>query len=414
MVVAPHFIEEGMGSAEVPSATAAVPDSAELLKALRRANRDADPRGVIRLVERWAELSELPREARLDEARAFLDLRLMDRAWVRLKELTEADGDDLEALQLIARLYVERGWPTRARRIIERLAGQGVENAELTELARRAEQPAVEPPSNARDLERAGSPGQILTLAEVFLATGSFLRARSLLERVRRLQPGNARAELLLWGIQGEFVRRGERLADLLRELDPPAQAPAAGEDEGEDWDTAEHTDLGDGDPTLAEAETAELSLLPDDREDAPFPSLFRRPAPPDLLGPDDEEATVSSVLAGMDELQNAPADAGTDPGGDFSTQGGDTQIMSILPGPGRGVAPVDGPIHQPRDGAPRGLEPLDLKAWQRSMGMPSLDSQIPLDQQDAPSEDFLEDEDQDVVVMTRREAAPEEPAGSG
>lgn len=396
-----------MGSAEDPSATAITPDSAELLKVLRRLTHDGDHRGVIRLVERWAEIGDLPREARVAEARSLLDLRLMDRAWVRLKELTEADADDEEALLLIARLYVERGWPARARRALDRLNALGCDAPELEGLARRAEEPPVEPPSDARELERSGSPAQLLALAEVFLATGSFLRARSLLERVRRASPSNARAELLLWGIQGEFVRRGESLPELLRELCPPA-APA--EDGDEDWDTAEHTDVGaGGDPGLTEAPTAEVSLELEGREDAPFPSLFRRPPSeiPELQL--DEEATMTSVLAAPAELQEAGGDAGTDPGDGGGNQGGDTQIMAILPGPGRGLAPVEGPIHRPREGGPALSGPLDLRAWQQSMGVGGKDSQIPLDQVDAQSEDFLEDEDQDLVVMTRRELPTEE-----
>ncbi len=391
--------------------TAGTPDSAELLKVLRRLGHDADHRGVIRLVERWAEMGELPREARLEEARAFLDLRLMDRAWVRLKELQEKEPDDQETLLLIARLYVERGWPARARRALDRLSALGYEGADLADLSRRADQPPLEPPSDAREVERGGTPAQLLSLAEIFLATGSFLRARSLLERVRRQSPSNARAELLLWGIQGEFLRRGETLADLLRELGPAVREPDPEEGEG-DWDTSEHTDTSVTDEGATEAPTTEVDLALEESREAPFPTLFRRPTTELPEDEDDEEPTVASHIATPKELESPLPDAGTDPGDGFSSQGGDTQIMAILPGPGRGLAPVDGPIHRPRE-AGATLEPLDLKAWQRSMGLGARDSQIPLEQQDPPSEDFLEDEDQDIVVMTRRELAGEEPASA-
>lgn len=400
-----------MGSEGGPSTTAGSPDSAELFKVLRRLAHEQDRRGVIRLVERWAELGELPREARIEEAKAFLDLRLMDRAWVRLKELTEQNADDLDALLLIARLYVDRGWPARARRALDRLSTLGCPASELAELSRRADQPPLEPPSDAREVERGGSPAQLLALAEVFLATGSFLRARSLLERVRRANPTNLRAELLLWGIQGEFVRRGESLSDLLRELNPPEVLDDV---EDGDWDTAEHTDVGATDEGGTEAPTTEVAVAQEERESAQFPSLFRRPAQDGPEAEDDDEPTVASMLASADDLKEPLPDAGTDPGDGSATQGGDTQIMSILPGPGRGLAPVEGPIHRPREGAGAGpavLEPLDLRAWQRSMGLGAKDSQIPLERDDAPSEDFLEDEDQDIVVMTRREVPEEEPA---
>ena len=399
-----------MGASDGPSSPN-VPDTAEILRGLRRQVHSGDPRGVIRLVERWGQVGEINREARLEEARAFLALRLMDRAWVRLKEVTEQDANDAEALLLTATVYVERGWPARAKRVLDRIVQLGFTSPLLPELTRRADLPPIEPPADAREIEREGGPAQLVSLAEVFIATGSFVRARGLLERARRAMPADRRIELLLWGLAGDFLRRGESLQDLLRELCPPAPA------EDEDWDTAEHTDVGAVSLALSEAATTEVAMATEESADISFPALFRRPSSSEAeLGldpPTDEEPTVATMLAGGGDLP--PLDHVTDPGTDANvarssgTLGGDTQIMAILPGPGQArVGAAEGPMHKSREGGK--AEPLDLKAWQRSMGVGAGDSQIPLDRSDDLSEDFLEDEDQDIVVMTRRELPEEEP----
>lgn len=401
--------------ASAGSAPPTVPDTDEILKVLRRLVHAGDHRGVIRLVERWAEVGEINREARLEEARAFLSLRLMDRAWVRLKEVSEADPADAEALVLTATVYIERGWPARARRLIDRIRQLGYSSPTLPDLSRRADLPPVEPPADAREIEREGSPAQLVTLAEVFMATGSFVRARGLLERARRAMPSDRRVELLLWGLQGEFSRRGETLADLLNELSPPVP------ELDDDWDTAEHTDVGAVSLSLSEAATTEVAVATEESADISFPALFRRPGVPETLDPGgdpgtDEEPTMATLLTGGPPLPTH--DIVTDPGTDANVvvaagvHGGDTQIMAILPGPGQArVGLAEGPMHRPREGGDGLKETLNLKAWQQSMGVGAGDSQIPMDRVDDASEDFLEDEDQDLVVMTRREVPAEEPA---
>ena len=52
----------------------------------------------------------------LAAARALLSLRLMDRALNRLRALTDANADDVDALALTAELMLERGWAARATR----------------------------------------------------------------------------------------------------------------------------------------------------------------------------------------------------------------------------------------------------------------------------------------------------------
>ena len=64
-----------------------------------------DSRGVIRLVERWLEHGSVSQTARIAQARALLDLRLMDRAWVRLREAMAADPSSLEVHLLMMEMF---------------------------------------------------------------------------------------------------------------------------------------------------------------------------------------------------------------------------------------------------------------------------------------------------------------------
>ena len=211
------------------------PDDGTLLRVLRHLDGKQDAIGVVRLVERWAEVGTVPVEARISEARALLKLRLMDRAWVRLRELTDGESaakQEVEALLLMAEMFVERGWPARARKTLARLPeGAAGVPEELRTLASGA---PLQPPPNARELERTGSDEEILALAERYLATGSVIRGRSLLERLRRDGSQEARVEELLRALRGDFGSRGLSMAELVAELCPPGAFT--------DWDIADHT----------------------------------------------------------------------------------------------------------------------------------------------------------------------------
>ena len=63
----------------------------------------------------------MPTEARVIEARAFLALFQVDRAWVRLREALAEDAEAVGALAS-AEVFVLRGWPGRAQ---EPLAAPG-------------------------------------------------------------------------------------------------------------------------------------------------------------------------------------------------------------------------------------------------------------------------------------------------
>lgn len=390
-------------------AAAQDPDDGTLLRVVRHLDGRGDAIGVVRLVERWAEGAEPPAEARLCEARALLTLRLMDRAWVRLRELTEGAANVPEELQRkalvsMAEMFVERGWPARARKTLARLPeGYAGVPAELRERAKAA---PLQPPANARELERSGGEAEILALAERYLATGSVIRGRSLLERLRRDGSRSPRVEQLLRGLRGDFSARGQSLGELVAELCPPGTLT--------EWDIADHTesvrlaDLGTADPP-----TAELRTLPQERgasAKGAFPSLFRRDPSTDAAGRTSEEAevTVSSHMASEEELADAPPEE--ESGEDLARASGsdDTRIMQVIQrgGGGSSLEEVEGPIHKRSNKKDRLRETLDLKAYQESMGMAATPDAEGVGEVD---EDFLEEEDQDLVVMTRREGSGSE-----
>jgi len=360
----------------------------ELDAAVSTLSARGDNVGVVRVVEAWSGQGTPTLRGRILEARAFFHLRLMDRALARTREVLDVDPDHADALQLQAQVYVERGWPLKARKPLQQLRDAGRDD--LDALWARAHADPVRPEATAREVEREAVPARLLALAESFLATGSFLRATGILERLRRNDPDNARVKDLLWGIAGDFGG-GQSLDALLASLLPTTLPREHTSDEPEH---TESLDLraSDLDPEAAGA--------------AAFPALFKyASASAAFADADPHEATQSSGLASAAEMGDA-AGGGTDPGRRLVDMTGagpnDTQIMLVLrPGEDRNA-----PVHRRRDEGGEGLrDTLNLRAWQQSMGMNAGS-----DLTDAP-DDLLEEEDENVVVMTRGESSPAAPA---
>jgi len=378
------------------------PDRAELERAVLRLESEGDLQGLIRLVEAWERDGTPELLALRAEARAFLALRLMDRAWVRLRQASQLAPEDPEVMALTAEVFVARGWPARARKVLDQLREGEPEHAALARLDAAAAAPPAAPPADARDVERRGDPRELMQLAEVYLCTGSFLRAKSILERVRRAEPMNHRAELLLWGLQGEYLPRGRSLADLVSDALPSTEWEGV-----ENTESVQRADLGAMDPPTAEVTRStliEAGLLEPGAPES-FPSLFRRVGDEGLPSEREEgEVTVASGIASRSQMQELPVGEHTDPGMRVQDEGGDTRIMQVIPGPGGGLSSeIDGPIHRPSEGPELLKQTLDLRAWQQSMGMSGAQ---PEDAGAEEDEDFLEAEDEDLVVMTRREGA--------
>ncbi|MES2642054.1 MAG: hypothetical protein V4850_21400 [Myxococcota bacterium] len=348
--------------------------------------------GVVRIVEAWAAQGTPTPRARLAEARAFFHLRLMDRALNRTREVLEGDPDQSDALLLQAEIYLERGWPLKARKPLQQLRDQqmgGPGRDDIEAFWVRAQSDPVRPEAQAREIERENQPARLLTLAERFLATGSFLRATGILERLRRVEPDNARVKELLWSLAGDFGANGQSVDALVTALLPPSANPAR-------------------DHTLDEPEHTEsfglrsVDLDPETAEATNFPALFKyAPRGHEAQGSVEEdrhEATQASGLASAAEMVSNASD-GTDPGRQLldvlpNSNSADTQIMLVLrPGEDRPAQ-----LHRKKDdGGDGGLrETLNLRAWQASMGVSSTS-----DLADTP-DDLLEEEDENVVVMTR------------
>jgi len=382
-----------------------------------------DRRALIRIVERWIASGSPPRSVRLAEARAFLDLRLMDRAWLRLKELTEEDSSDIEAHVLTARMFIERGWPVRARRLLQRALEREPTRKDLHALLVSAHQPPLQPPANAREIERHGSSEEQLALAERFLSAGSQLRAKSILERLRRGKGGvTARAEELLWGMGGDFGGGPVDPLVLARQLLPADQLDAP--DAPMDLEPVENvmddvTSTGsslprvDGDQAEAEGES--------------FPSLFR--ALPDGLDihdfNDDSDVTSITKMAKPDDLSRMDTAEVTDPnlrGEDDDDDDGDTQVMMVIP-QSRSFreqieherAQLEAAAGETRNlreaGATGGAVQFDAPLGEVELDDSEMEfgDDLPLGRLhdgdlDMDMDDLLEDEDEDLIVMTRKE----------
>ncbi len=332
---------------------------------------------LVQLVERWVQVGAPPRMVLLAEVRALLGLCLMDRAWVRLRELTDHDPDDVEALALTGDMFLKRGWPQRARKPLSHALGLAPARDDLRSMLRRAHAEPVGPPANARELERTAPPAELLELAESFMCAGSHLRAKGLLERLRRIEgPWRARADELLWGLRGELTG-DEPLVVLARRFAP--------ELEEETGDPVSFTDSLTGEVTAASAL--------DPADEAPgFPSLFRG-AYQEVH--DDHEGDVTAVSR-MESLP--PPDPDATEADDAVGDADDTQIMLVIkqdeppppPPSTRNLAQL-GPDDY-------GQIELDESELEPDVGGLHLSDMV------ADDDDFLEEEDEDLIVMTRKE----------
>lgn len=374
---------------------------------------------VVQIVDAWASQGSPSQEARLYAGRAFLSLRMMDRAVSRAREVLDQEPGHPDALRLLAEAYLVRGWPAKARAPLAQLRAAQPDDPAIEALWAQAHADAARPDPAARQIERDGPPDQQIALAEAFLASGSFLRATGILERLRRTSPDDPRVGELLWGLAGDTSLGSLTVADLIRELLPVAPLPAVGAlDEPEFTESYTETTQGKiGDVPVAAV------------DEAAFPTLFKHGATPI---PDDDatgEHTSASHIASPDELAYPPLGDTTD-GGDADMGGsghGDTQIMLVLR-PGEEVKSTAHRRRPHRDGL---RENLNLREYQASMGMSGtvvdpygsdldvdpedelersealpLDTPEP-DELDPDADDLLEEEDESIVVMTRMEDAP-------
>jgi hypothetical protein len=247
------------------------------------------------------------------QIRALMELRSFDRAWTRLKPLLESP-DGPEPFQLAGRLLIDRGDLKDARKTLTRGRSLFADNDAIERLLAECDEPRTQ--LDLTDPLDEDADGQA-RLAERLLIQGAPLRARRVLEKVRRAHPDHTRTADLLWALDGDFRLRGVTLADLARVHAAPTQSLN---------DLPEDTDL-----------TAEASIPPDldDAKGAAFPTLFKNlEEQTEALGgtptSTEREVTqathVSSIVTGSHTTQTESQT--TDGRGDGRE---DTQIMHVV-----------------------------------------------------------------------------------
>ena len=317
------------------------------------------------------------------QARAFLELRMMDRAWVRLKEV----GHRVEAQVLTARMFIERGWPKRAQRILEPLLAEYGTDPEVQALWARSEEPPVIPD----ELETSDIELDIaLPVAEAQLAAGAFIKAQKVLERLKRHHPEEKRVADLLWVLAGDYGVDGATLAELADSHGPDLSLLADLGDDAEHTESVEIADLRPDEPPDPVRNSAFASLFRSEEEEEAEEGLEE--STPNLLG-EAREVTHVSALADLQALREAEAPA--------PTTADDTQIVRVIE---RGAPnqPVGGPMHLAAE-----LEPsFDLAAFRQEMGMQyTVQSDI---------DDEIEEEDDELIILTQRDAEPTEELSTG
>lgn len=357
---------------------------------LERQGRTQD---AIRLAELWAEQGEPTVPARLAHARALLALCLVDRAWAKLRELHERGEGGLETTLLMARMFLDRGWPHQARKPLERALAEHPEHPELEQLWSRLSD-TIAPP-DTEDGESLG-PELQLRLAERHLLYNNLTRARVLLERLKRQRPDHGRVNDLLWAMDGNFRADTDDLQALVTRWGPDPLATIG--DLPEDGEHTDHTE------SVSAAELHGMTAVEQDPRN--FPQLFRGLEPLTELGRDREKDEVTAVtsLAALQALQS--------PAGEWNTEpGDDTQIVRVVSKPGaQPEAPraslrsdMDGPTPQPAARPPQAPQPQSAAVTAPSYDLAALQREA----RSLPARSDLgpEREDEDVVVVKHRQA---------
>ncbi len=168
-------------------------------------------RTLVGVVERWSQVAEPTERALLAQIEGFLDLCMMDRAWTRLQGLPDAEALRRERTQLTARMFIDRGWPRRARQLLDEALVSWPDDPDLSRLSASADAPPRRAPAADPDLDAPYA--DLLGVAETWLATGAFLKAHRLLEQLQRRHPAEKRPSDLLWALKGDYDLQGTTLA---------------------------------------------------------------------------------------------------------------------------------------------------------------------------------------------------------
>ncbi len=307
------------------------------------------------------------------QARAFVSLRLMDRATLRLEKLAEIDACERESLMLLAKCFLMRGWPKRAAAPLKRLLIHDPSDNTVIAMLEATTQEPMRPDSA---LETSDDPADLVGLAEEHIAAGEFLKAQKIIERARRIRPNNPHAADLLWGMAGDY-KTEEPLNLLVEQWGPDTQTLA---DLPEYADHTEHTE------SVSAVNLARNLDPPDPKDSKAFHRLFK--------GLDDltesftdtmsAEVTQTAAMANVHDLSAFPESSPDAP--TTINDGEDTQIAMVLRPEGPSAELTE--VGRRPNATPVGLAPL--------AGRPRR-----------PVSDFdpgLEEEDDDLIILTGRE----------
>ncbi|MFT7518469.1 MAG: hypothetical protein ACI9MC_000600 [Kiritimatiellia bacterium] len=363
----------------------ALPPRSQLDAAVQMMVAERDDRHLIVFVETWAKQDNPSNSARLAQAQAFSRLRQMDKAWIRIKDMVEATDASREVLQTAAEIFVRRGWPAQARKFLNRALVNHPDDRELQRLWDLASKPPIEPDHAARALEEENNVDRLLPVAEDYLSTGQVIHARSVLEKLKRHHPNHPRINDLLWVMEGDYSNESHSLQDLCRRYVSMPRLPKVGDMESEHTETLKSTN--------ARRLAHELDHSPVLPMRTSFPSLFRDDDA-DITDEVTEEITVAMAMATREQMikqLDKPADANAD-------TVSDTRIRRVFMT--NGAAPSEAPIHR---GTPSTEPGFDLVEFRREMGMSTVDIRATIPSNFGHN---LEDEDDELVVITRRERA--------
>ncbi|MEZ4319457.1 MAG: tetratricopeptide repeat protein [Myxococcota bacterium] len=308
------------------------------------------------MVEEWADSGEPSDPARLAQIRALMELRSFDRAWARLKPLLES-GDDAEVFRLAGRLLLDRGEVKDARATLTRGRHLFPDDARLAELLAQTEDPGTV--LDLTDPMEDDADGQAV-LAERLLIEGAPLKARRILERVRKASPEHTRTADLLWALDGDFRLRGVTLADLARVHAAPTQSLV---DLPEDTDQTMESDGSHA----------------DDDAHAAFPTLFKNLEEQteayglDSIDDEPEVTRVSSIVSDVGEAHEVTQELTRE----------DTQIMHVVRTTGHG--PDSSAADTVVDGT------FDLRAHEQALRGESEDENVVQHRKAAPERTITE-----------------------
>ncbi len=294
----------GRSEADIASQNRRLPPWGRLERIAVHLAEQGRHRDLIVFVEAWTKRGAPTLPARLAVSEAYLSLRILDRAWTRLKDLVDQGRGPIEAVRLASELYLLRGWVTQAVHLAEVGLSRMPGDPWMLRVLEEAQH--VRAPE---DREEPSTPSEMVQRAEEYIARGAFLRGQGLLERARRrglAEEDQGRVADLIWAIRGDYST-DKSLEELCDALSPAHEVGRDGE----------HTEFAPPEGT-------------ERRDRKEFQKLFRDLGPasqPPVPG----ERTSVSVMAGDSDLRGPLPPEDLVPELQLRPAGDQTEILRVV-----------------------------------------------------------------------------------